>query len=96
MNNKNHTREIIHYSCGSYYFGHIGGVPRYDYQISLAFPDYKHFTAPQQKRVMLEYLKRCKNPLVITDNISSRIVRLPLWPTINTDKVLKAVYELLA
>ena len=36
------------------------------------------------------------NPLVITDNISSRIVRLPLWPTINTDKVLKAVYELLA
>lgn len=36
------------------------------------------------------------NPLVITDNISSRIVRLPLWPTINADKVLKAVYELLA
>lgn len=39
---------------------------------------------------------KSKSPLVITDNISSRIVRLPLWPTINADKVLKAVYELLA
>jgi len=61
-------REIIHYCCGSYYLGHIGGVARYDYQISLAFPDYKHFTGPQQKNDMLEYLKRCKDPLVITDN----------------------------
>ncbi len=67
-NYKNMRREIIHYCCGSYYLGYIGGVARYDYQISLAFPKYRHFTGPQQKNDMLEYLKQCKHPLVITDN----------------------------
>lgn len=61
-------REIIHYCCGSYFKGFHGGVARYDYQISLAFPNYKHFTGPQEKGQLLEYLKNCNNPLVITDN----------------------------
>ena len=67
-NYKGLKREIIHYCCGSYFKGNYGGVPRYDYQISLAFPEYKHFTGPGQKKELLEYLKRCRHPLVITDN----------------------------
>ena len=62
------SKTIIHYCCGSYYKGNYGGVARYDYHISLAFPNYKHFTGPKQKNEMLEYLKKVKNPLVITDN----------------------------
>ena len=61
-------RIIIHYCCGSYYRGSVGGVARYDYHISKAFPNYKHFTGPQQKNELLQFLKKCKNPIVITDN----------------------------
>ena len=64
----NIEREIIHYCCGTYYRGAVGGVARYDYQISLAFPKYKHFTGPQEKGQLLSFLETCKNPLVITDN----------------------------
>ena len=60
--------EIIHYCCGSYDQSHVGGVARYDYQIKLAFPHRKFFQGPQQKNMMLSFLKSCKNPIVITDN----------------------------
>ena len=67
-NYKNEKKEIIHYCCGSYDLGNYGGVARYDYHIKLAFPERKFFTGPRQKNQMLEYLKTCKNPIVITDN----------------------------
>lgn len=67
-NYKNEKKEIIHYCCGSYDLGNYGGVARYDYHIKLAFPERKFFSGPQQKNQMLEYLKTCKNPIVITDN----------------------------
>jgi glycosyltransferase involved in cell wall biosynthesis len=60
--------EIVHYCCGSYDKDNFGGVARYDYQISLAFPNRVFFQGPSEKKKMLAYLKRCKNPLVITDN----------------------------
>ena len=62
------SQTVIHYCCGSYYRGNFGGVARYDYHISKAFPDYKHFTGPHEKAKLLSFLERCKNPLVITDN----------------------------
>ena len=68
-NYKNETiKTVIHYCCGSYYKGSFGGVARYDYHISKAFPEYKHFTGPQEKDKLLSFLKTCKNPVVITDN----------------------------
>ena len=65
---KEEYTDIIHYCCGSYDTGGFGGVARYDYQIKLAFPKRKFFEGPRQKFQMLEYLTKCKNPLVITDN----------------------------
>ena len=59
---------IISYCCGSYDSGNHGGVARYDYQLKLIFPERKFFEGPRQKREMLRYLRKCKNPLVITDN----------------------------
>jgi hypothetical protein len=66
--NENIIKTVIHYCCGSYYKGQFGGVARYDYHISKAFPEYKHFTGPQQKQELLAFLSNCKNPVVITDN----------------------------
>lgn len=62
------SQTIIHYCCGSYYRGNFGGVARYDYHISKVFPNYKHFTGPRERNLLLSFLERCKNPLVITDN----------------------------
>tara|TARA_Y100000817_G_scaffold303083_1_gene284684 strand:- start:792 stop:1874 length:1083 start_codon:yes stop_codon:yes gene_type:complete len=59
---------IIHYCCDSYFNGAHGGVPRYDYQISLVFPQRFFFKGPAEKNKMLRFLKKCKNPIVITDN----------------------------
>lgn len=67
-NYRNIKKTIIHYCCGSYYKGDFGGVARYDYHISKVFPNYIHFTGPQQKEEMLIYLKNCINPIIITDN----------------------------
>ena len=61
-------REIIHYCCGSYSRGSFGGVARYDYQLSLAFPNRLFFEGPREKSNLLGYLKTCSNPLIITDN----------------------------
>ena len=59
---------IISYCCGSYDSGNHGGVARYDYQLKLIFPERKFFEGPRQKKEMLRYLRKCKNPLIITDN----------------------------
>ena len=64
----NVTREVIHYCSGTYYTGHIGGVARYEYQISRIFPLRVFFQGPKEKEKMLNYLKLCKNPIIITDN----------------------------
>ncbi len=67
-NYTNIKKDIIHYCDGAYHRGQIGGVARYDYQIWLAFPTRVFFKGPQERNKMLEYVKSCKNPLIITDN----------------------------
>lgn len=66
--NSGTSREIIHYCCGSYDTHEYGGVARYDYHIKMIYPDRKFFAGPQQKSELLEFLKRCDHPLVVTDN----------------------------
>lgn len=60
--------KIISYCCGCYQQGDFGGVARYDYQLSLIFKDRVFFKGPVEKKKMLNFLEKCKNPLVITDN----------------------------
>ena len=66
--NRSIINKIIHYCCGSYDQSYHGGVARYDYHIKLAFPNRIFFEGPRQKIQMLNFLKKCKNPIVITDN----------------------------
>lgn len=47
---------------------HIGGVARYDTQLSITFPQRYFFKGPQQKKELINFLKICDNPIVITDN----------------------------
>ena len=75
LNNTTTKRPVVSYCCGSYHRGQIGGVARYDYQLSLAFPHRQFFKAPPgsgEKHRLLEFLKNSVNkglnPLVITDN----------------------------
>lgn len=65
---RNNFTDIIHYCCGSYDTGCFGGVPRYDYHIKLAFPNRIFFQGPTEKVKMLDFLSKCQNPLIITDN----------------------------
>lgn len=67
-NFNNQKTKIVHYCCGSYFTGHIGGVARYEYQISKVFPTRVFYIGPQKKNDMLEYLKNNPDALVITDN----------------------------
>ena len=60
--------QIVHYCCGGYQLGNLGGVARYDYHISMAFPNRVLFQGPQQKKQMLHFLNLCKDPIIITDN----------------------------
>jgi len=46
----------------------LGGVARYDTQLSLIFPDRIFFKGPEYKLEMLSFLKTCSNPIIITDN----------------------------
>ena len=62
------NKKIVHYCVGSYEQNNYGGVARYDYQIKLAFPNRIFFQGPRDKNKMLDFLEKCKNPLVITDN----------------------------
>lgn len=57
---------IISYCNGTW--PDIGGVARYDTQLKLIFPERVFFKGPQQKDEMLNFLKTCKKPIVITDN----------------------------
>ena len=57
---------IISYCCGTW--PSIGGVERYDTQLKLIFPERKFFKGPQEKDKMLDYLKTCDKPIIITDN----------------------------
>jgi hypothetical protein len=68
LENSKTSREIIHYCCGSYDTHNYGGVARYDYHIKMIYPDRKFFAGPEEKTKLLEYLKSCEYPLVITDN----------------------------
>jgi glycosyltransferase involved in cell wall biosynthesis len=61
----NHYK-LISYCCGTW--PNLGGVARYDIQIKLIFPERVFFIGPQQKNQMLDFLKTCKNPIIITDN----------------------------
>ena len=58
---------IVHYCCDSYMYGAHGGVPRFDYQIWLAFPN-RIFFRQQQTRELLVFLHQHPNAIVITDN----------------------------
>ena len=63
------SKIIVHYCCGSYDHGSIGGVARYDYHIKLAFPRRIFVAGPQQKARLLQFLEKHKgNVIVITDN----------------------------
>ena len=59
--------KIVHYCASSYSLGHFGGVPRFDYQLSLVFPDRK-FIKDGNTKELLKYLYKNKDALVITDN----------------------------
>jgi hypothetical protein len=60
--------QIIHYCCGSYFKNSRGGVARFDYHLHLLFPKITNFIGPQEKNKMLDFLKTCSHPIVITDN----------------------------
>ena len=57
---------LISYCNGSW--PSIGGVARYDTQLKLIFPNRIFFKGPQEKDKMLNYLKNCDKPIIITDN----------------------------
>ncbi len=57
---------IISYCCGKY--PETGGVARYDAQLQLIYPKRIFFQGPKEKNKMLEFLKNCSNPIIITDN----------------------------
>jgi hypothetical protein len=57
---------LISYCCGTW--PSTGGVARYDTQLNIIFPKRVFFAGPQEKGKMLDLLKKCKNPIVITDN----------------------------
>ena len=58
--------KLISYCDGTW--PSIGGVARYDTQLKIIFPDRIFFKGPQEKEKMLEYLKTCEKPIIITDN----------------------------
>ena len=60
------TYTIVSYCCGSY--PSVGGVARYDAQLNIIFPARVFFQGPVEKNKMIEFLKKCPNPIVITDN----------------------------
>jgi len=63
---QNPVYTLVSYCCDTW--PNIGGVPRYDTQLKMIFPGRVFFKGPQQKTHMLDFLKKCVNPIVITDN----------------------------
>jgi predicted O-linked N-acetylglucosamine transferase (SPINDLY family) len=66
VNNDSNNMQIVSYCCDKYP-NSFGGVPRFDYQLSLIYPDRLWF-GPKQKQELLSYLKINNNIIVITDN----------------------------
>jgi len=64
LNKENY--QLISYCCGTW--PNIGGVARYDTQLKIIFPNRVFFEGPKEKAQMLDFLKKCKKPIVITDN----------------------------
>jgi predicted O-linked N-acetylglucosamine transferase (SPINDLY family) len=65
---KSYTKKIkiISYCCDKYP-NSFGGVPRFDYQLSLVYPDRVWF-GPKQKNDLLIFLENNPNTIIITDN----------------------------
>ena len=66
-NYRNQKKIIIHYCCGSYDQGAIGGVARYDYHIKLAFPE-RIFVMQKDPKLLQLCNKYNDRLVVITDN----------------------------
>lgn len=64
-NNKN---PIILSYCSNTYPHSYGGVSRFDYCLSLIFPNRIFFKGPQQIKQLLEYISKVNNYIIITDN----------------------------
>jgi glycosyltransferase involved in cell wall biosynthesis len=64
----NSTKAIVHYCCGSYKYGDIGGVARYDFDLQNVFPDRIFFHGPSEKTLLIEFLNKNPNSIVFTDN----------------------------
>lgn len=60
------SNTIITYCCDTW--PSIGGIARWETHIKIVFPNRKFFEGPKDKDKMLEYLKTCINPIIITDN----------------------------
>ena len=58
---------IISYCSNTYPYSY-GGVSRFDYCLSLIFPNRIFFKGPQQINQLLEYVSKNKNYVIITDN----------------------------
>lgn len=59
---------IIHYCCDTTWSGAVGGVPRYDYQLSLIVPNRIFVKGPDEKNKLLRILEQNPETIVITDN----------------------------
>ena len=59
--------KIVHYCSSSYTLGSYGGVSRFDYQLSLVFPNRK-FIQDGNISELLYYLYQNNDAIVITDN----------------------------
>ena len=59
--------KIVHFCANSYFHGSYGGVPRFDYQIWLAFPG-RIFFSEKHVKDLLVYLHNNRDAIVITDN----------------------------
>jgi hypothetical protein len=66
--------------CNNKYPDNYGGVARFDYCLSLVFPDRIFFKGPEQINQLIEFYKNNNNCLIITDNhLSSYIPKeIPL------------------
>ena len=58
---------IISY-CNNKYPNNYGGVARFDYCLSLIFPERIFFRGPEEIDLLLEFIKDKKNYTIITDN----------------------------
>ena len=67
MKQENKKIKIVHYCASSYFLGDFGGVPRFDYQLSLVFPN-RRFIQEGDILELLNYLYQNNDAIVLTDN----------------------------